>query len=45
MKYRKKPVVIEAIQFFDNPETLANLSELGLDPVNIDYEIPSMPVL
>ncbi|HEM5038906.1 TPA: hypothetical protein U1220_001373 [Streptococcus suis] len=45
MKYRKKLVVIEAIQFFDNPETLANLSELGLDPVNIDYEIPSMPVL
>lgn len=45
MKYRKKPVVIEAIQFFDNPETLVNLSELGLDPVNIDYEIPSTPVL
>ena len=26
MKYRKKPVVIEAIQFLDNPERLEELS-------------------
>ena len=45
MKYRKKPVVIEAIQFFDNPETLADLSKLGLDPVNVDYKTPSKPIL
>lgn len=45
MKYKKKPVVVEAIQFFDNPETLADLSKFGLDPVNIDYKNPSMPVL
>ncbi|MGT2811861.1 hypothetical protein [Streptococcus minor] len=45
MHYRKKPVEIEAVQFYDNPETLAELSKFGLEPVNVDYSVPSMPVL
>ena len=45
MHYIKKPVEIEAIQFFDNPENLAKLSSFGLDPVIVDYSVPSMPVL
>lgn len=45
MHYRKKPVKIEAVQFYDNPETLAELSNFGLEPVNVDYSVPSMPVL
>lgn len=45
MHYRKKPVKIEAIQFFDNPENLAKLSSLGLDPVNVDYSNSTIPVL
>lgn len=45
MKYRKKPVIIEAVQFYDNPDSLTKLSSLGLDPVNVSYAIPSMPVL
>ncbi len=31
MNYRKKPVVIEAVQFVDNEESILKLSELGLD--------------
>ena len=35
MKYRKKPIVIEAVQFVDTEESILKLSELGLDPVRI----------
>lgn len=45
MKYRKLPVIIEAIQFTDDSDTLCALSELGLDPVRIDYANPKTPVL
>ena len=45
MHYRKRPVTIKAVQFLDTPETLAELSKLGLDPVNVDYSIPNFPVL
>ena len=45
MKYRKKPVVIEAIQFEDTSECLSELSGLGLSPVRVDYNNPSNPVL
>ena len=45
MHYRKKPVEVEAVQFYDNPETLVELSNFGLEPVNVDYSVPSMPVL
>ena len=33
MKYRKKPVVVEAVQFVDTEESILKLSELGLDPI------------
>lgn len=45
MHYRKRPVTIKAVQFLDDPETLAELSKLGLDPVNVDYSVPNFPVL
>lgn len=45
MKYRKKPVVIEAVQFTDTEESILKLSELGLDPVRIDYADTDSPIL
>jgi len=44
-KYRKKPVMIEAIQFFDDAETLIRLSEFMNDDIRVDYSIPDRPVL
>lgn len=44
-KYRKKPVIIEAIQFFDDAETLIRLSEFMNDDIRVDYSIPDRPVL
>lgn len=39
MKYRKKPVEIEAIQFFDQPEELINIQEfMGNIDITIDYK-------
>nr|DAG08776.1 MAG TPA: hypothetical protein [Caudoviricetes sp.] len=36
MKYRKKPVEIEAVQFADDPDTLIKINDvLGLDPDEI----------
>lgn len=43
-KYRKKPVVIEAIQFQDTTDCLTALSDFGLDPVQVDYS-QNPPVL
>lgn len=38
-KYRKKPVEIEAIQFFDQPEELINIQEfMGNIDITIDYK-------
>ena len=46
MKYRKKPVVIEAVQFKDNAETINELSEFIIDQdLRIDYANPEEPVL
>ncbi|RND53500.1 hypothetical protein [Lacticaseibacillus paracasei] len=46
MKYRKKPVEIEAVQFADDPDTLIKINDvLGLDPVNVSYEDADNPVL
>lgn len=45
MKYRKKPVVIEAVQFTDTGESILELLELGLDPVRVDYTDLDNPVL
>lgn len=44
-KYRKKPVEIEAIQFWDNAETLEALSRFGLDPLIVDYSNRNLPAL
>lgn len=45
MKYRKKPVVVEAVQFVDTEEAISDLCDLGLDPVRIDYADLSNPLL
>ena len=37
MKYRKKPVVIEAVQFFDEPDTICELAEF-MNQTVISYE-------
>ena len=38
MKYRKKPVVIDALQFFDTPSAMSELSEFLLDLKNIEFK-------
>lgn len=45
MKYRKKPVVIDAVQFKDNSNCLAAISQMGLDPVHVSYASPKKPVM
>ena len=46
MKYRKKPVVIEAIQFTDdNTETLIRLQEFMNRDIEVSYKNPKNPVL
>jgi len=45
-KYRKKPIVIEAIQFIDTPERLEELSKfIDNQPLRVDYKNPNKPVL
>jgi hypothetical protein len=44
-KYREKPVVIEAMRFYDDAETLINLSNFMNEDIRIDYKDPSKPVL
>ena len=36
-KFRKKPVIVEAVQFEDTSESLAAISEMGLAPVRVEY--------
>lgn len=45
MKYRKKPVVVEAVRFVDTEESILKLLELGLNPVKIDYVDADSPIL
>ena len=46
MKFRKKPVVIEAIQFFDQAEELINIQEfMGGGDLTIDYKDVDDPKL
>ena len=46
MKYRKKPVVIEALQFLDTEERITELSEfIDNQEVVVNYEKPDSPVL
>lgn len=45
-QYRKKPVVIEAVQFLDNLERLCELSEfITTQDLRVNYEDPENPVL
>lgn len=45
MKYRKKPVVIDAVQFKDDSDCLAEISQMGLDPVRVSYASSKRPVM
>lgn len=46
MRYRKKPLVIEAVKFEDTDECLMALSDdLGLDPVRVDYADRDNPII
>lgn len=46
MKYRKKPVVIEAIQFFDTVESIEELSDfVDNQDVVVDYKNPEKPIM
>lgn len=45
MKYRKKPVVIEAVQFTGTPENIAELSEFMQKDLVISDAVPEYPQL
>lgn len=44
MKYRKKPVVIEAMRFDDNPNALIKLQEFMHSDLRVSYKNPEKPV-
>lgn len=44
-KYVKKPVTISAIEFTGTTENLVELSELGLEPLIVDFSTPEGPRL
>lgn len=46
MKYRKKPVVIEAVQFTDDyADTIIALQEFMQSDLRVSYEKPESPVI
>ena len=46
MKYRKKPVIIEAIQFEDNSDRIIEIHEfMGGDTIRVIYEDKDNPYL
>lgn len=45
MKYRKKPVIIEAIQFQDDVEVITQLSDFIGDTIYVNYENKDNPYL
>lgn len=46
MKYRKKPVIIEAIQFEDNSDRIIEIHEfMGGDTIRVNYEDENNPYL
>lgn len=45
MKYRKKPVVIEAIQFLDDAKRISELQEFAGKDLRVDYSNKDNPVL
>lgn len=44
-KYRKKPVEIEAVQFFDTTESIMELSDFIGYEIRIDYKDKNNPIL
>lgn len=45
-RYRKKPVVVEAVQFLDDSERFHELSEfITTQDLRVNYEDPENPVL
>lgn len=46
MKYRKKPVIIEAIQFEDNSDRIIEIHKfMGGDTIRVNYEDKDNPYL
>lgn len=46
MKYRKKPVVIEAIQFLDEADRILEIQEfMQADPMRVNYEDKDNPFI
>lgn len=46
MKYRKKPVIIEAVQFEDNSDRIIEIHEfMGGDTIRVNYEDKDNPYL
>ena len=46
MKYRKKPVIIEAIQFEDNSDRIIEIHEfMGGDTIRVNYEDKNNPYI
>jgi len=45
MKYQKKPVVIDAIQFLDEAQRICEISNFAGDIIRVDYADPNNPVL
>ena len=46
MKYRKKPVIIEAIQFEDNSDRIIEIHEfMGGDTIRVNYEDKDNPYM
>lgn len=46
MKYRKKPIIIEAIQFEDNSDRIIEIHEfMGGDTIRVNYEDKDNPYL
>ena len=46
-KFRKKPVIIEAVQFLDNPHSIRNLDkfipkDIGIELDNMQVVIPTL---
>ena len=44
MKFIKKPVVIEAMQFVDDDKTILELSDFAGKTISIDYADPEKPI-
>lgn len=45
MRFRKKPVEIEAVQFFDTTESIMELSDFIDDEIRVDYADKDNPCL